>query len=125
MFNYLIDFSVENINMNINVYTYPPAPLGATRLLRSSFRFLSFLMVLESRCLNELGMLSRCLNELEVYSYWLPVLLVLLIGPREQGRLPSLGHVLSTPGGPLNIIKNRQNVDLLPIPPFGAPRTPK
>ena len=36
-----------------------------------------------------------------------------------------LGPHALNPGGPLNIIKNRLNLDLLQIPPMGAPGTPK
>ena len=38
--------------------------------------------------------------------------------------LPSSDHVLN-PRGPLNIIKNRLNLDLLQLPPMGASWTPK
>ena len=39
--------------------------------------------------------------------------------------LPSSDHVLPILEGPLNIIKNRLNLDLLQIPSMGAPGTPK
>jgi hypothetical protein len=48
----------------------------------------------------------------------------LTVGPRTHCVTLPGAHCLN-PGGPLNIIKNRQNLDLLPIPPTGAPGTPK
>ena len=49
---------------------------------------------------------------------------MVVIGPPER-RVTLLGAHALNPGGSLNIIKNRLNLDLLQIPPMGAPGTPK
>ena len=43
--------------------------------------------------------------------------------PQTSG-FTTLGPYALNPGGPLNIIKNRLNLDLLQIPPMGAPGIP-
>ena len=47
-----------------------------------------------------------------------------LWAPQTLGFTLLGAHALN-PGGSLNIIKNQQNLDLLQIPPMGAPGTPK
>ena len=49
---------------------------------------------------------------------------MVVIGPTDHW-VTLLGPSPLNPGGPLNIIKNRLNLDLLQIPPMGAPGTPK
>jgi len=49
---------------------------------------------------------------------------MVVIGPPERW-VTLLGPCALNPGGSLNIIKNRLNLDLLQIPPMGAPGTPK
>ena len=43
----------------------------------------------------------------------------------QTTEITTLGPRALNLGGPLNIIKNRLNLDLLQIPPMGAPWTPK
>ena len=49
---------------------------------------------------------------------------MVVIGPPERW-FTTLGARALNPGGSLNIIKNRENLALLQIPPMGAPGTPK
>ena len=43
----------------------------------------------------------------------------------QTSEITLLGPCFLNPRGPLNIIKNRLNLDLLQIPPMGVPGTPK